>query len=46
MSKQPLIYQSPEAQVIDLCAQGVMCQSLNGVTVQDLYYDEDETLGC
>lgn len=27
MSKQPLNYQSPAVQVIDLCAQGVMCQS-------------------
>jgi len=44
MLKQPLNYQSPAVQVIDLCAQGVMCQSLyvEDGSVSSLFYDDEE----
>ena len=44
MSKQSLNYQSPDVQVTDLCAQGVMCQSIviEDGTVSSLIYDEEE----
>ncbi len=44
MSKQPLNYLSPEVQVIDLCAQGVMCQSPSWGSKNDagIFGDEED----
>ena len=43
--KKP-IYETPDMKVFEMHSEGVMCMSeVDGVTVYDLEYDEDE-LGC
>ena len=42
--KKP-IYETPDMKVFEMHTEGVMCQSVNGVTIQDLDYDAEE-LGC
>ena len=43
--KKP-IYETPDMKVFEMHTEGVMCMSeVDGVTVYDLEYDEDE-LGC
>ena len=38
-------YETPEVTVFEIHSEGSLCQSLNGVTVNDFEYDGDE-LGC
>ena len=40
-----LYYQAPSCTEMDLQFEGMLCQSINGVKISDLEYDEDE-LGC
>ena len=42
--KKP-IYETPDMKVFEMHTEGVMCQSVNGVSIQDLDYDGEE-LGC
>ena len=47
MLKTIKLYETPDMKVFDMHAEGVMCGSIDGVTIQDLEYDEDEdVLGC
>ena len=40
-------YESPSILVVEMKTATVLCQSaINGVSVRDLEYDEDEDLGC
>ena len=40
-------YESPSILVVEMKTATVLCQSaINGVSVRDLVYDEDEELGC
>ena len=40
-------YESPSILVVEMKTATVLCQSaINGVSVPDLEYDEDEELGC
>ena len=40
-------YESPSILVVEMKTATVLCQSaINGVSVHDLEYDEDEELGC
>ena len=41
----PGLYQAPSCEIFSVRTEGVLCQSVNGVTVRDLEYDGDE-LGC
>ena len=41
----PGLYQAPSCEIFSVRTEGVLCQSVNGVTVRDLERDEDE-LGC
>ena len=41
----PGLYQAPSCEIFSVRTEGVLCQSVNGVTVSDLKYDDDE-LGC
>ena len=45
MQKTIKLYETPDMKVFDMHAEGVMCTSFDGVTVQDLEYDDD-VLGC
>ena len=39
-------YVAPEVSIYEIHSEGALCTSVvEGVTVQDLYYDDDE-LGC
>ena len=40
-----LSYQAPSCTEMDLQFEGMLCQSVDGVTIPNLEYDEDE-LGC
>ena len=44
--KKAITYEAPELMVFEIHTVGTLCQSVNGVTVQDLAYDEDEPIGC
>ena len=47
MLKTIKLYETPDMKVFEMHAEGVMCGSIDGVTIQDLEYDEDEdVLGC
>ena len=41
----PGLYQAPSCEIFSVRTEGVLCQSVNGVTVRDFERDEDE-LGC
>ena len=41
----PGLYQTPSCEIFSVRTEGVLCQSVNGVTVSDLSYDDDE-LAC
>ena len=45
--KKAITYEAPELMVFEIHTVGTLCQSngVDGVTVQDLGYDDDE-LGC
>ena len=46
MLKTIKLYETPDMMVFEMHTEGVMCMSeVDGVTVYDLEYDEDE-LGC
>ena len=45
MQKTIKLYETPDMKVFEMHAEGVMCQSVDGVTIQDLDYD-GEALGC
>ena len=46
MQKTIKLYETPDMKVFEMHTEGVMCMSeVDGVTVYDLEYDEDE-LGC
>ena len=45
MQKTIKLYETPDMKVFDMHAEGVMCESFDGVTIQDLDYD-GEALGC
>ena len=38
-------YEAPEFKVYQLYSEGTLCQSVEGVTINDLSYDGEE-LGC
>ena len=40
-----LSYQAPSCTEMDLQFEGMLCQSVNGATIQDFDYDGEE-LGC
>lgn len=47
MLKTIKLYETPDMKVFEMHTEGVMCGSIDGVTIQDLEYDEDEdVLGC
>ena len=47
MQKPIKLYETPDMKVFEMHTEGVMCGSIDGVTIQDLEYDEDEdVLGC
>lgn len=41
----PGLYQAPSCEIFSVRTEGVLCQSIKGVTVSDLSYDDDE-LAC
>ena len=41
-----LSYQAPSCTEMDLQFEGMLCQSINGVNISDLEYDNGEELGC
>ena len=43
--KKAITYEAPELMVFEIHTVGTLCQSVNGVTGQDLEYDDDG-LGC
>ena len=45
MQKTIKLYETPDMKVFEMHTEGVMCQSINGVSIESLSYDEDE-LGC
>ncbi|MGM9790956.1 MAG: hypothetical protein ACI3Y4_00970 [Candidatus Cryptobacteroides sp.] len=45
MLKKTISYETPDMKVFEMHTEGVMCESVDGVTIQSLTYDEDE-LGC
>ena len=45
MQKTIKLYETPDMKVFEMHTEGVMCTSFDGVTVQDLEYDDD-VLGC
>ena len=45
MQKTIKLYETPDMKVFEMHAEGVMCQSIDGVTIQDFSY-EDDVLGC
>ena len=45
MQKTIKLYETPDMKVFEMHAEGVMCESVDGVTIQSLGYDDDE-LGC
>ena len=46
MQKTIKLYETPDMKVFEMHAEGVMCQSSGEVTIENLVYDEDESLGC
>ena len=40
-----ITYETPDVTVYKIHSEGALCQSVDGVSVQDLEYDDDE-LGC
>ena len=45
MQKTIKLYETPDMKVFEMHTEGVMCQSVDGVTIQELDYD-GEALGC
>ena len=45
MQKTIKLYETPDMKVFEMHTEGVMCQSIDGVTIQDFSYDDD-VLGC
>ena len=45
MQKTIKLYETPDMKVFEMHTEGVMCESVDGVTIQSLGYDDDE-LGC
>ena len=47
MQKPIKLYETPDMKVFEMHIEGVMCESesVDGVTIQSLGYDDDE-LGC
>ena len=45
MQKTIKLYETPDMKVFEMHIEGVMCESVDGVTIQSLGYDDDE-LGC
>ena len=45
MQKTIKLYETPDMKVFEMHAEGVMCGSIDGVTIQSLDYDLDE-LDC
>ena len=43
--KKVITYETPEVTVFTIQSEGALCGSVDGVTVHNLEYDEDE-LGC
>ena len=43
--KKVITYEAPDVTVFEIQTEGALCGSVDGVTVQDFMYDEDE-LGC
>ena len=43
--KKVITYEAPEVTVFTIQSEGALCGSVDGVTVRNLEYDEDE-LGC
>lgn len=43
--KKVITYETPEVTVFTIQSEGALCGSVDGVTVSNLEYDEDE-LGC
>lgn len=39
-------YVAPECTVYKIMSRGMLCQSVEGTTIQDLEYDDDDELGC
>ena len=39
--KKVITYETPEVTVYKIHSEGCLCQSVDGVSVQDLGYDED-----